>query len=481
MKTNKIQEKIPYLLLILGTVSYVSFIFNSNVWMDEAFTANLVRTDMAGVLSRSMQDTLPPLYNILLKLMTDIFGYTVPVMKLTSVIPMLLTMLLSATVVNRRFGPVTSSIFTIALAVMPYMVFFGVEIRMYSLGFFFATASGIYAYEAFCESNRKNWILFTLFSVLAGYSHHFAFVTVGFIYLFLLLYYLIFDRTNIKRWLLCLLATFVLYFPCLLVTLKQLKSVSGYFSMPEVTPSVFIKYMYYPFITGCRPLSVFLVFFIAFLFIRRLIIIIKSKNINADKDHIYALLCFLAYYGVLVFGTAVSKIMTANIFVDRYLFFAFGLVWLFFAIETSSLGKISIGKIKLPVVYLIFALEILIGFFTFRDEYKIEYVKGADDLKSFLEAEVSDNDPLVIYAETEALFHCLTFYDNRLSPMGLDEALSNSEDTEINAIWIAVDSDSLLPSGDKGKIENAGYELEDIGEFPFDRYCFRLYKASKQQ
>lgn len=482
IKTNKIQELIPVILLILGTVSYVSFIFNTNVWMDEAFTANLVRTDMAGVLSRSMQDTLPPLYNILLKLMTDIFGYTVPVMKLTSVIPMILTMILSATVVKKRFGIITSSIFTIALTVMPYMVFFGVEIRMYSLGFFFATASGIFAYEVVCESTAKNWIFFTLFSVLAGYSHHFAFVTVGFVYFFLLLYYLIFDKPHIRRWLFCLLATFVLYFPCLLVTLKQLKSVSGYFSMPEVTLSVFFKYMYYPFVTGCRPLSILLGVLIIFLFFKRLVLLIKNRSLSADKEHIYALLCFAVYYGVLVFGTAVSKIMTANIFVDRYLFFAFGLIWLFFAIEASSPPELTLGKIKVPVALSVIILEIVIGFFIFRDEYKLEYVKGADELKAFLNSEVSDGDPLIIYAETEALYHCLTFYDNRLNPLNLDEALLASDNTKTDyTLWLAVDSDSSLPEDAKRSLTDAGYVLNDMGEYPFDRYCFELYKAVPQQ
>ena len=56
---------------------------------------------------------------------------------------------------------------------------------------------------------------------------------------------------------------------------------------------------------------------------------------NRDAKYIFAILCFSVYYGVLVFGTIISKIMTANIFVDRYLFFAVGLLWMFAAIICS--------------------------------------------------------------------------------------------------------------------------------------------------
>ncbi|MBQ8970731.1 MAG: glycosyltransferase family 39 protein, partial [Lachnospiraceae bacterium] len=163
---NRISEKsealISWGLVFLCAVLYFSLTRNNNVWMDEAFTASLVKTDLPGVLERSMNDTLPPLYNILLKLVTDLFGYRVPVMKLFSSLFMVLTAVLGATVVRKRFGLITSVIFILSLVAMPNMLFFAVEIRMYSLGFFCATASGIYAYECIADSCRKNWILFTL-------------------------------------------------------------------------------------------------------------------------------------------------------------------------------------------------------------------------------------------------------------------------------------------------------------------------------
>ena len=138
---EKNEKKIIFTAFVLLSAVYLSLVWNNNVWMDEAFTASLIHTDFSGVIERSMADTLPPLYNIILKLATDLFGYSVPVMKITSVVPMMLTLLIGATVVRRRFGIRTALLFMLFITFMPLFMYFGVEIRMYSLGFFFATAS----------------------------------------------------------------------------------------------------------------------------------------------------------------------------------------------------------------------------------------------------------------------------------------------------------------------------------------------------
>ncbi len=463
MKTIKKEAVITYLLVLAGAAAYISLIFNQNVWLDEAFTATLVRTDMAGILERSMNDTLPPLYNILLKIMTDLFGYHVPVMKLTSVIPMIFTMLLGASTIRKRFGPLTSYLFIIAIAVMPNMLFYGVEIRMYSLGFFFATASGVYAYEAVCDSSRKNWILFTLFSVLAGYTHHFAFVTAGFVYLFLLLYYIFFEREHLKRWFLCLLATVLLYFPCLLVTMKQFARVSGYFSMPEITLSVFIKYMRYPYTVGMTFASASLVLL--------MLLLVLKFILNKNRRHydFYAFLCLITYYGVLVFGTIVSKLMTANIFVDRYLFFATGLIWLFFAIEAGTLRK--------NFIYLIIVFEIGVGVIGYRNEYQIEYAEGISTLQTYLDTNVSKNDVLYTLEDYEELAYCLPFYAPGLANYESLSDAATAVSVSGGTLWCAVMEDY---SYDENELAAHGLRMDFSGDFRFDRYRFKLYQLTKE-
>ena len=477
MERSKKENLIALLLVAAGAAVYISLIFNDNVWLDEAFTGSLIRTDMAGVLERSMNDTLPPLYNIILKVMTDVFGYRVPVMKLTSVIPMILSMLLSATVFRKRHGFMASCILTTALFTMPNLLFFGVEIRMYSLGFFFAFASAVYAYECIAGQGRISWVLFTLFSVLSGYSHHFAFVTVGFVYLFLLLYFIFFDRKNIKRWFLSLMACFILYLPCLMITLEQLKRVSGYFSMPEITLAVFIKYIRYPYTVGFTPASILLLASVAALFIFKL-----SELIRVDKGGnvrtLYAISCILSYYGVLVFGTVISRIMTANILVDRYLFFAEGLIWIFFAIGVSDLF-LRAGDRGRYVVLSVSALMALCGIAGYIREYRIEYIKGVDELTAFMEENIEDGDVLIPIEDNEEMEYCLPFYDEGLIPCGniegtVSEYIKENPDA---SVWCSVIDGKQID--DKELEEILGTDeisLRDEGSFSFDRYSLRLYE-----
>ena len=491
--TKNNENIISWLLVVIGAIVYISLTFNKNVWLDEAFSASLVRTDMAGVLERSMADTLPPLYNIILKISTDIFGYSVPVMKLTSVVPMIITMIVSATVVRKSHGFKTSALFTIALFTMPNLLFFGVEIRMYSLGFMFATIAGIYSYEVINNYSIKNLIIFSLVSALAGYSHHFAFVSVGFVFLFMLIYYFVLDRANIKRWFYCLLITLTLYFPCLLVTLKQFKSVSGYFSMPDVTLSVFIKYMRYPYTVGNTPLSIALLISVFALVIYTAIKIYTdvketkaktpavtditgsgSESINSCKldysaymSDLYALSMFLVYYGVLVFGTIVSKLMTANIFVDRYLFFAHGMIWLFFAIEA--------GKFK-KYYYVVVTLLVLSGVSGYVNEYHIEYDTNPDAIISYLNDNVQDGDVLYSYEDNEEMKFCLPFYDERLESYDeLSDAIDAAKSSGATLYVSVIDYKEFDPAD----IENRGFNIEFVDTFSFDRYKFDLYKATK--
>ncbi len=474
MKQEKYRRAIPWMLFILCAACYVSFIFNRNVWLDEAFTATLVNADMKTVLERSMSDTLPPLYNILLKLMTDLFGYRIPVMKLTSVLPMIFTLLLGPAVIRKRHGLMSAVLFLLCTTLMPLMLHFGVEIRMYSLGFFFATASAVYAYEAILEPSKKNWILFTIFSVLAGYSHHFAFVTVGFVYLFVLLYYLIADRTHIRRFFLCLAATFLLYLPCMLITLQQIRRVSGYFSMPEITLKVFLRYMICPFVTGGRIVSILLALIVLLLVILCLFSLKEPKLLT-----VYALSCFFTYYGVLLFGTIVSKIMTANIFVDRYLFFSCGMVWLFFAIEAPRQKDLPAGKKKIPAGVLATLLVILAGVFTVRGEWIEEYGTDPEEMINYLQANVADGDGLATVSETEALYWCLPFYEPRfLQFAAADDGVRALEEDRVPCLWIASDDPASL-SAFLDALEEKGLAAAQEGTFSFDRYEFVLYRATK--
>ena len=161
--------------------------------------------------------------------------------------------------------------------------------------------------------------------------------------------------------------------------------------------------------------------------------------------------------------------MTANIFVDRYLFFAHGMIWLFFAIEA--------GKFK-KYYYVVVTLLVLSGVAGYVNEYHIEYDTNPDAIISYLNDNVQDGDVLYSYEDNEEMKFCLPFYDERLT----------SYDELIDAINAAKSSDATLyvsvidyKEFDPAEIENRGFNIEFVDTFSFDRYTFDLYKAEQKK
>lgn len=473
MITKKNENLIIWGSFIILSCVFISLCFNQNVWLDEAFTATLVHTSFKDVIARSMADTLPPLYNILLWTFTSIFGYHILVMKLTSVLPMILTLLLGATVVRRRHGFLSSISFMVLLTGMPLMLYYGVEVRMYSLGFLFSTAAGIFAYEVINEFNIKNALLFSISVALAGYSHHFAFVAAGLVYGFLLLYYLFTDIKHLRQWFICLGITIGLYIPCGLVTLKQLQSVSGYFSMPDVDLKLFIQYAAYPFTTGFTPVSLLLILSVI------IVIILNLKDLKNASCRVlicYSICCILIYYCVLIFGTIISKIMTANIFVDRYLFFSTGLIWLGVSILFARIENKYI-KIALAIIALLCLVT------TYLIQFNLEYGNSANEEIAYMKENFKKNDVFYKVEDYEELQYCIPFYTIIACDFQMDckyvleDAISYKLDNPDTTLWIVVKDGFDVSDEDLEKLKDNNLSLIYDTDFDFDRYKCKVYHA----
>ncbi len=444
-------------LVLLGSCIYISLIFNNNLWLDEAFSAALIRTDMAGVLKASANDTLPPLYNILNKLMTMLFGYHSYVMKFNSVLPMILTMVLGPTLIRKHFGFRTAVIFLLCMWGMPYLLYYGVEIRMYSWGLFFVTASGVWAYDYYQTRRKLSAACFILFSLGAGYTHHFAFVSVGMVYLFLLIALFVTERKRCKEWLVLLAITILAYLPCFFTTLQQMKKVNGYFSMPEITPAFLLKCLRYPFVTEFTPLSIalLLVFFAVPVFVLG-----KERRPSILFPGLWGILCF---YGTLTFGAAVSLLFSGNIFSDRYLVPSLGLFWLGFAVFAGHLSK------KYTVIILLILL--LTTGKTYSAQFQAEYKPGVEDMIIFVNANMGPEDSYLIYEEDYQIEICFRYYFPDFHKTDWDSA-SKSRGT----LWY------LSVPGQESHLEEIaahGYKAENRGSFSFDRYTFELFKLQK--
>ena len=105
-------------LFILGfALVYLSLCFNDNIWTDEAFTIDLLRScnTYGEAVWFTAGDVHPPLYYLILKPFTDAFGIHLFLLKALSIVPMLFTMGLGITFVHRRFGFKTAFLYILML------------------------------------------------------------------------------------------------------------------------------------------------------------------------------------------------------------------------------------------------------------------------------------------------------------------------------------------------------------------------------
>lgn len=120
-------------VLFVFAASFAAFRFST--WHDESYSAVLIERNVAGIIKTTANDVHPPLYYILLKGWSLIFGDTMPVLRLSSVLFMLLAVLLIWHTLKAEKVVKKWPIFVLAVMLFgPFTLRYAFEARMYALG-----------------------------------------------------------------------------------------------------------------------------------------------------------------------------------------------------------------------------------------------------------------------------------------------------------------------------------------------------------
>ncbi len=226
MKETFFDKYFKWLMLAICTVGaglYLLLCQGDLVWMDEAYTLGMIRRDFFDIWKITALDVHPPLYYFLLKAFAMPFSNEILAGKLFSAVFTVITMVFGGVQLRKLFNAKTGIIFSFLFIFFPFLVTYGVEIRMYAVGGFFVFANAIYAYKAYLTNSKKDWILFTIFGLCAAYTHYFALVSAGVVYGLLFVAAIIKNRKLLKWWIICAVATVVLYIPWLQNFIVQLQ------------------------------------------------------------------------------------------------------------------------------------------------------------------------------------------------------------------------------------------------------------------
>ncbi len=295
--------------------------------VEEYFTLTLVNFPIADILTMTGSDINPPLYYLLAKLVNKFTG-DLFMLKLLSIIPYALILIVSATKLRIDYGWFTAGLFAFSIAAAGEFFIYFLALRPSGWALLFVVLSFIFLRDIIVKNDKISWILFTLFSVLSIYTYYFAGITTVCLYLILLAFILKDNGENLKMWGISLAAAIICFIPWLIPFINLLGSIHNSFWVGAPTVDLIIQTIAYFAYSGDTLFSI--VAIIIALIIT--VLYIQTK----DKEQIYVLSGIGAFVLTLIIGLAISFIFKP-VLLARCLLPAAGLVWLSISIMLSKL------------------------------------------------------------------------------------------------------------------------------------------------
>lgn len=163
-----------YLILVFGLILRLISL-NQSLWLDEATSALVAKMPLSDIFTKFLPgDFHPPLYYLVLKYWTDIFGYSEISLRIPSIIFGLLTIyfiykiVLLITVHGSQF---TAKLAAFLLTTSGLAIYYSQEARMYMMATFLVAL-------AFYLFLKKKWVLFSITLAAIGMTDYVSLLVV---------------------------------------------------------------------------------------------------------------------------------------------------------------------------------------------------------------------------------------------------------------------------------------------------------------
>ena len=247
---NFIKNYCVFIIALLAAAAAFIYImppFNADIInYDSAYQYFLTRHSFRDIAVLLPQDYSPPLYTVLLKLWTIVFGGTLASMRSFSVMIIWGMIFLAAFPVRRAFGNRTSLLCILFYTLSSLDFILVPEIRPTVLACFVVAAAAIYSYLSVFYEYRYAYVCMTVFSVLAMYTHNAAMLSVLAFYIVGVV--LLFIQKNYKKMLYIIISgaiCAVCYIPWLIVVFGQFANVkNNYWSNSDISLGNIIDWTY---------------------------------------------------------------------------------------------------------------------------------------------------------------------------------------------------------------------------------------------
>lgn len=396
------------ILLAVALVLYLLLIGGTNIGADEAYSLAMARHSVAEICAITAADVHPPLYYILLKFFIQPFGYSLSAAYIFSVIPYMLILLIGGIQIAQIFDKKTSLVFMFLFLFFPFLLLLIVDIRMYTLAAFFVFMTGIFAYRSYERGKLSDWLIFSIFAAAASYTHYFAMVSAGIIYLLLLTGAIVEHRKIVKKWLMAALLTFCIYLPWLASFVGQiLFKVNNDYWIPAVTFSTIVGYIRDIFgASGVRGYIIFSAVSYAVVFLS----VVTSRN---KKNIMLSLACLCVPFGTVLVGVLAS-VLVRPVFVVKYVVPSLPFLVLFMAIGICQLRHEAVAGACL-------AIALVGGTSNYMATYETENTVPWGAIDAAFVQRYSDCDGYILTTiATYMISSWIDYYDDAKLPMYTD-------------------------------------------------------------
>ena len=421
-----------WVLLAIGlaifTVITLWTITKSSIWFDEAFGAYMIRFNFADIFKYTAADVHPPLFYLLLKLWSLIFGNTELALRSMSLFFGAVTIVFGYLLANRLFDKKIARISLLFMILSPMLIRYGQEMRMYALVAAIGLAATYVLTIAVESKKRLPWIIYGILIALGMWTHYLmaivwishwvwradCLISVGVKKEF-------FKKFFSKQWIMAhiiAVASFLPWVPFFIAQIFNIQ-VNGFW-IPPVTPDTIPNFMTNTiFYQDVGNVTGWLAF--GFIIIVVLVVIWSLKIckllIGSKQRQSYRLIFWLAAVPVLLLFLSSMPPLRSS-FVDRYLICSAVAISIFVS-ATLGLGlKFMSSKLRILVALTITAFMLLgvTNVWHFGNYSKTS--NASNNTREIVKAAIdnsSSNEPII--ADSPWLFYEAIFYATDKHPV----------------------------------------------------------------
>ena len=418
-------------IILYGIISFYA-LTKPAILFDDYYTLGIVVFSFKDMIMATASNVHPPLYYIIFKIFKVLLHpnsnfYLILIGKIVSLLPLGLLLVFACTKIRKEFNLLVSGIFCLLLCSSFQIMNYSTVIRMYSWGLFFLTVQLFYIYDLLRNRNNKSWIIFTIAAVCSTYTHYFCAISSILIYILILVYFLINNRNQIKKWMISAAVCIIAYLPWLNILLSQISEVRESYWIKPITMEKIFEYFQFIFSPNNNEIGLIIGFILLFTIIVVTVLAFKRKNIVLEEKVYITIL--LSTIFLTIFVGIVLSLLIRPIFVERYILPCFGGLWLGFSILISKFKDDK--KILFALIAFILVISAA-GTIGFIDETNASFENSTKNL-DFLNS-INENYDFVIMEDPLSYTRYAPFLPNATVVNGEINATIASNSNQENII-----------------------------------------------